>query len=85
MDITGVRLAMKESLDLAEANGMANCFYETPNISFDHFIDMYTRSLEPDFSLGKANRWLGWIQGVMCALELATLEEVKEINKRYAS
>ena len=31
-----------------------------------------------------ANRWLGWMQGAIVAHGLATKEEMKEINRKYA-
>lgn len=37
-----------------------------------------------NFSPAKLGRWLGWLQGSMCALGIITLEEAKEINKRWA-
>lgn len=36
---------------------------------------------EDVFSLTKANRWLGFVQGVIFSLYLATIEELKTMNK----
>lgn len=36
------------------------------------------------FSEAKAGRWLGWAQAAVVAMGVATLEDVKEINKRHA-
>lgn len=52
--------------------------------SMAHFTDMYNRALVGNFSEGKTGRWLGWIQGVLCGRGVLTLDECKEINKRFA-
>lgn len=39
---------------------------------------------EKDFSDGKMGRWLGWAQCTVVALGLASLEQMKEINRRHA-
>lgn len=33
---------------------------------------------------GKANRWLGYAQGALVSMDVATLEEMKEINKEFS-
>lgn len=35
------------------------------------------------FSEGKLNRWLGYVQGVLVARGIATLDEVKAINLKH--
>jgi len=40
-------------------------------------------AVEP-FSEGKLNRWLGYIQGVLVAREILTLQECKDINKLHS-
>lgn len=35
--------------------------------------------------LGEKNRWLGFIQGVIWSHNLATIDEMREINKPYES
>jgi len=60
-----------------------------PEASFGHLIDMLCRvndaiaEGEP-FSEGKINLWLGYMQGVLVARGLLTLDEAKQINKDYA-
>jgi hypothetical protein len=39
---------------------------------------------EPPMSCGKANRWLGWMQCALAVHGLATLEEMKDINRKHA-
>jgi len=50
-----------------------------------HLIDMSAK-INSDYTMsdGKLNRWLGWMQGVLCVCTDATLGEMKEINKKYA-
>lgn len=50
---------------------------------FIHIKEMEFR-LEKWFSEAKLGRWLGWIQGVACAKNWMTLDEAKEVNKRYS-
>lgn len=40
---------------------------------------------ERDFSEGKMGRWLGWAQAAVVAQGIASLDDMKEINKRNAS
>lgn len=37
-----------------------------------------------EFSPAKLGRWLGYAQGVLVALNVVTLDEMKEINRRHA-
>lgn len=46
-------------------------------LTLTHIIEMPARFPE-DGSEDKAMRWLGWIQGALCAFGIYTLEEVKE-------
>lgn len=60
-----------------------------PEASFGHLIEMLCRvnkaiaEGEP-FSEGKVNRWLGYMQGVLVARGILTLDECKQINKDHA-
>lgn len=74
--------AFKETLDRMEE---ARVSWEgLEGTTEEHLRGMYDRILEhqEDFSEGKLGRWLGWLQGVLCAQEVLTLEECKQINKR---
>jgi len=51
--------------------------------SIAHFEDMESR-LTDDMSDAKVGRWLGYIQGVMCALGPFPLDDLKAINKEFA-
>lgn len=53
-------------------------------VSMEHVVDMYDRIRTGDFSQGKLNRWLGWMQAVCVMHGVLTLDECKEINKRHA-
>jgi hypothetical protein len=39
---------------------------------------------EADFGEAKLGRWLGWMQAAGTALGVLTLDDCKEINKRWA-
>jgi hypothetical protein len=51
---------------------------------FEHCLDMIRRFREftPD-RIEKAFRWLGFIQGVLYAHGLATVDELKNMNRPY--
>lgn len=58
-------------------------------VSLVHFEDMLRRSREAyhtgsRFSSAKDGRWLGYVQGVLVAFAVFSLDEVKEINRQYA-
>lgn len=71
--------AMEDTVCLAESRVLPA---EGP-ASAAHLRSMLDR-MTPGQSEGKRNRWLGYAQGVLVALSAATLDEVKDINKRHA-
>lgn len=81
------REAFRDSLKLYEER--ATRFHVADageGCSLGHARSMMERiDANPDqFSPSKLGRWLGWLQGVMCAYGLLTLEEAKQINKRWS-
>lgn len=78
--------AMRETINLAidacQLNDDSPLDNEGP-CSIYHFEDMYSR-ITADFSQAKLGRWLGYIQGVLCARGIVTLEELKRLNEKYA-
>lgn len=60
-------------------------FYHTESLSLEHCRAMLAsmKSQEP-MSEGKVNRWLGWMQASCVAAGCATLEDMKQINRRCA-
>lgn len=54
--------------------------------SYAHLFSMVQRAAlaEPRFSDAKTGRWLGYMQGVIVTRGYATLEEMKELNRRRA-
>ncbi len=47
-----------------------------------HMIDVMTTQ---PMSIGKANRWLGWIQATLVhEFKVASLEEMKQHNKKHS-
>lgn len=77
------RKAFKETLDLAYERGMHH-LHLREDLSFGHLEDMYRRLSHEEFSDSKLGRWLGWAQATVVASGVATLEEMKAINKRHA-
>lgn len=65
--------AFEDTIELARNRGC----------DVSHFVDMRSR-ITNDFSEAKLGRWLGYMQGFIVALEFATLEEMKEVNKKHA-
>lgn len=48
--------------------------------STEHCIDMCNAIINEDLEYSKGHRWLGWLQACMCINEVATLEELKQMN-----
>lgn len=87
--------ALRDTIDIAvERTDIESPEYrgdlEPPNsgepCSIDHFETMYeaVKQNPSVFSDAKLGRWLGWVQGVLCGRSLVTLDEMKEINKKYS-
>lgn len=51
----------------------------TTGLSRSHLVWMIEQL--PSLTNNKAMRWLGYIQGVLVALEIATLDDMKQISK----
>lgn len=77
------RHAFKETMDLAYERGMHR-LHLREDMSFRHLEDMWKRVSREDFSEAKLGRWLGWAQATVVASGVATLEEMKQINQRFA-
>lgn len=75
------RRAFKETLDLAIERDMPD--YPGTSFGLEHLKDMWSR-LDKNFSDAKVGRWLGWAQACVVIDGLATLEEMKQINLKYA-
>lgn len=81
-----MRGAMKATLDLARNRHYGDISFEEKGVDFDHLSSMVERveSGEIEFSDGKLGRWLGYMQGVLVANDICTLEEMKHLNKEFA-
>lgn len=66
---------------LIEGEDIKEMETRTGATDYEHLRSMYVRASAPDFSLGKANRWLGYMQGVMVAMGVLDLDDVKDISK----
>lgn len=60
--------------------------FETPHVDFEHLESMLDRiKADPTaFSDAKLGRWLGYAQGVLVANGCMTLDEMKDLNRRFA-
>lgn len=84
------REAFRETIELAAKRGVPDL--PGSDYGMDHFYAMKIRidndaASDADgrqFSEAKLGRWLGWLQGVLCAQGWVTLEEMKQLNKRWA-
>lgn len=83
--------AMQETLTLAQEAGMPDIDGFAEGCDYWHLQDMVERvdvAMTRDgtaFSEAKLGRWLGWMQCAVVAAEIGlTLEDMKQINKRYA-
>jgi len=50
------------------------------DVSAEHCLDMCDKIIEGEVLREKGHRWLGWLQGCMCAFNVASLKELKNIN-----
>jgi len=76
------REAFEFSLSVARTRGWGPN-REDPLLGSEHAEDMLRR-WDDSFSEAKAGRWLGWLQGVLCAQYWLTLDECKEINHNHS-
>lgn len=80
--------AMIETVGLAYTRGHDARDYGIPAANHAHLQDMIRRGeaglAAGTFSEAKLRRWLGYVQGVLVAQEVITLDEAKAINQRHA-
>lgn len=78
--------AMGATLGFAYARGYENIIFEEVGVDYEHLKSMLDRVVEnpKDFSEGRLGLWLGYMQGVLVANATGTLEEMKELNRRFA-
>ena len=53
-----------------------------PAFGYNHLWEMADKIVTGEVTGEKAHRWLGWIQACVCFGGGATLEELKQINKK---
>lgn len=77
------RRAFQQTLTLALERGMD--LHDTGMTGFSYLLDMWLEiEANPEFDEFKLGRWLGWAQASVVASGVATLEDMKEINKANA-
>ena len=77
--------AMRATLQGALLREYDNVVMEEKGVDYAHLESMLQRvEAEPHkFSDAKLGRWLGYMQGVLVANGLATLEEMKQLNVEF--
>lgn len=78
--------AMRATLELAQERDYWDIDFEEIGVDFDHLKSMVERieGMPDEYSEAKKGRWLGYMQGVLVANAVMTLEEAKEINRRFS-
>jgi hypothetical protein len=76
------REAFEATLSMALGRGWTTAGGQEP-LTPAHAVDMLRR-WDDTFSDAKGGRWLGWLQGVLCALGYVSLDEAKQINMAHA-
>jgi hypothetical protein len=77
-----MREAFAETVDIALNRDMP--MDEGSPLGLAHLLDMEER-ISDDFSEAKLGRWLGWAQAAVVSHGKLTLEDMKQINRRYAN
>lgn len=54
-------------------------------LSLIHLEEMLTKMRATDMSKAKMGRWLGWMQAAVVAATDLSLEDMKNINRKFAS
>lgn len=79
------RMAFKETISHAIRNRMPLGEVED-SMSLMHIIDMDIRlEANPEYSEAKVGRWLGWAQCAVVAGGYGSLDDMKQINMRWAN
>lgn len=74
--------AFDDTLALAAERGMPEYGGE---LGLAHLRSMFEQAVASNFSDAKLGRWLGWAQCAVVAAAIGlTLDDMKEINRRYA-
>lgn len=78
--------AMRETLELARQHNMHNCSSDNSELDFPHLQYMYDRVLGGicDHNEARLGRWLGWMQAAVVAQTDATLEDMKQLNRKWS-
>lgn len=77
-----VLAAMKETLALCSEDALPD--NEQRADSYQHLVDMVEMvKTHPEWSSAKANRWLGFLQGVAIAYNIVSLEDLIRLNKKW--
>lgn len=78
--------AMGATLGFAWAQGYQDTGFDEVGVDYEHLESMLDRvtKMPEQFSEGKLGRWLGYMQGVLVANQCGTLEDMKQLNKRFA-
>lgn len=76
--------AFRETVKLLEGVPDDSSPFLPESLRPGHIRDMLRRAETTKMSPAKLGRWLGWAQAAVVAMEWATLEEMKELNRSFA-
>lgn len=54
------------------------------DLGLKHLHEMLDKMRDGNFSEGKMGRWLGWMQAAVVSHGVATLEDMKDINRKWS-
>lgn len=81
-----IRQAVEDTMQLAHERVNAAAHSCVKELSYDHLCEMHEAiDLNRSMSDTKLCRWLGWMQAAIVSWGTATLDDMKNINKRNAS
>ena len=83
MNFQEVRAAMQDMGRMIPQYGLVAQNKDPAGLAetYGHLRWMVEESLTwPEEKVGKLNRWLGFVQGVLFAMDEATIDELREVN-----
>ena len=75
--------AALETILFSQVSSRVNRFPKTGTCAIYHLNNMQEKMVSEDFPDDKANRYLGYIQGVCVFSNALTVEQCKQINKKW--
>lgn len=78
------RAAIDETMEALKSDKWD--IYPVTSSHLGHLYEMHEKvDMDRRMSEDKLNRWLGFMQGVICVCTTASIEEMIEINKKHVT